>query len=91
MLLYATIHFTYLILFHTCISYESDVIMNVKTEQRARFAPSLVDDKVIERVMLCAVGEGEAEVRQKNGLIDRYGGKERGRREREKGGRGRFT
>ena len=68
--IYDTFDFTYLILFHASISYESHVIVNVKTEQRTRLAPGLVDDEVIERVMLCAVGEGEAEVRQKK-WIDR--------------------
>ena len=27
--------------------------MNIKAEQRTRLAPSFVDDKVIERMMLC--------------------------------------
>jgi hypothetical protein len=51
----------YLVLFHTSISYESHVLMNIKTEQGAWLSPSLVDDKVIERVMLYAARERSRE------------------------------
>jgi hypothetical protein len=40
------------IFFFGRISKQAYVVMDVKVEERARLSPSLVDDKVVERVML---------------------------------------
>ena len=44
--------FTDLIFFHGSITYHSDILMNIETEERPTFATSLVDNEVIESVML---------------------------------------
>ena len=44
--------FTDLIFFHGSVACHSDILMNIKTEERSTFATSLVDNEVIESVML---------------------------------------
>ena len=44
--------FTDLIFFHGSVTNHSDILMNIKTEERSTFTTSLVDNEVIESVML---------------------------------------
>jgi hypothetical protein len=48
-----------------CVGEKANVVMNIKIEQRARFSPGFVDDKIVKCIVLCREGN-EVEINRVN-------------------------